>query len=174
MAVAVNLNGRQPDDVFQEVWTGSEKPFVMRPLIQVDRTFAVIRALYLGDYNDLAAPPPYTIYFMTYFSGDAAAFDRIIKPFDQERSRVQYGTADYDLIRWVEAGKLFWLDPADPSLPLRNKPVEEFPYGNVEGLEGLCVIRNGQLKLYMGPRQQQSPSRLTKLLQALSSMWARR
>jgi hypothetical protein len=154
MATAVNLNGRQPAEVFHEVWIGPEKPFVMVPLIEAEQIFAVIHALQVGDYNDLTARPPYTVYFITYYAGDEATFDEIIKPFDQERSRVQYGTADYELIKWVEAGKLFWLDPNDPALPLRNRPVAEFPYGKIEGLEGLCVIRDGRQKLYIGPRGQ--------------------
>jgi hypothetical protein len=147
----------------------------MLPLIRADSIFAVIHALPVGNYNDLTAPPPYTPYFMTYFAGDAAAFDEIILPFDQDRSRVQYGTADYDLIKWVEAGKLFWLDSTDPALPLRNQPADEFPYGQVAGLEGLGVIRDGKLRLYMGlMRRQQSNSRLAKLLHALFSAGGRR
>lgn len=155
MALAVNLNGRQPEDVLQEVWIGPEKPFVMLPLIKVDQTFAVIHALQVGNYNHLAARPPYTVYFITYFTGSVTAFNEVIELFAQDRSRVQIGTADYDLTKWIEAGKLFWLDPNDPALPLRNRPAEEFPYGGVEGLEGICVIRDGQLKLYIGPRGQQ-------------------
>jgi hypothetical protein len=154
MALAVNLNGWQPEDVLQEVWIGPEKPFVMLPLIKIDQTFAVIHALQVGNYNNLAAHLPYTVYFITYFTGNVTAFNEVIGRFDQDRSRVQIGTADYDLTKWVEAGKLFWLDPNDPALPLRNRPAEEFPYGGVEGLEGICVIRDGQLKLYIGPRHQ--------------------
>jgi len=156
MATAVNLNDRPPTEVFHEVWIGPEKPFVMRPLIEAEQIFAVIHALPVGDYNNLAGRPPYTLYFITYFAGDEATFDEIILPFDQARSRVQYGTADYDLIKWVMAGKLFWLDPHDPDLPLCNRPPEKFPYGKVEGFEGQCVIRDGKLKLYMGPRRQRA------------------
>jgi hypothetical protein len=154
MATAVNLNGRQPAEVFPEVWIGPEKPFVMLPLIKTDQTCAVIHTLPLGDYDHVVDRPPYTIYFITYFTGNVTDFNEVIDLFAQERSRVQIGTADYDLIKWVEAGKLFWLDPNDPALPLRNGPVEEFPYGGVEGLEGICAIRDGRLKLVMGPRGQ--------------------
>jgi hypothetical protein len=159
LATAVNLNGKQPVEVFQEVWIGPEKPFVMRPLIEAEQIFAVIHALPVGDYNNLAGRPPYTLYFITYFVGNEATFDEIILPFDQARSRVQYGTADYDLSKWVAAGKLFWLDPHDPDLPLCNRPTEKFPYGKVEGFEGQCVIRDGKLNLYMGPRRQRARGR---------------
>jgi hypothetical protein len=150
VAYGVNLNGLRPDDVFQGVPLGSEKPFVMTPVIELEQTYVVIHALPVGRYDDPEPLPRYTVYFTTYFTSNKTAFEAVVQPFHEDYSLVQYGVADYDLLKWVEAGKLFWLDPADPELPLRNQPVEAIPYGNVEGLEGLRVIRNGRLKLQIG------------------------
>jgi hypothetical protein len=155
----VNLNGLQPDDVRQEVWIGPEKPFVMQPLMEVDRTFVVIHSLPIGRYDDPDLVPRYTAYFMAYFSGNQKAFSEAIGPFDRARSRIQYAAADYDLLKWIEAGKLFWLDTDVPELPLRNEPLRMFPYAGVQGKEGLCVIRDGRLKVYLSlNRRQKKPS----------------
>ena len=154
IAYNVNLNGLEPDDVNQEVWIGPEKPFVIKSLITVDQTFVVIHALPVGRYDNPEPRPRYTVYFTTYFTNNKAAFGKITKLFSQEGSLVQYSTADYYLLPWVKEGKLFWLDRHNPELALLNKPVEAFPYGQVEGLEGLAVIRDGKLELYIGPKGQ--------------------
>jgi hypothetical protein len=148
LAYGVNLNGSKPDDVNQEVEIGSEKPFVMKPLIELDETFVVIHTLPIDRYNDRELLPCYTAYFMTYFTATKRTFAKVTQPFHEDFNLVQYGVADYDLVKWVKAKKLFWLDKNHPNLPLRNEPAGDFPYANLKGGEGLWVIRNGRMTPY--------------------------
>ncbi|MFO7537150.1 MAG: hypothetical protein R6X32_03720 [Chloroflexota bacterium] len=147
LAYGVNLNGSKPDDVNQEVEIGLEKPFMMKPLIELDETYAVIQALPIGRYDDPELRPCYTAYFMTYFTAAKRTFEAVIEPFHQDLTLVQYGVADYDLVKWVKAKKLFWLDPNNPASLLPGKSVSDsdFPYADVDGSEAPCVIRSGRL-----------------------------
>jgi hypothetical protein len=43
------------------------------------------------------------------------------------------GPRGCDLRYWVTQGKLAWLDPIDPALPLRPGPPEAFPYADIVG-----------------------------------------
>lgn len=52
----------------------------------------------------------------------------------------------WDLLLWVKKGKLLWLDPHSPNLELRNGPIEDFPYANIQGYRHAIEIRNGKLK----------------------------
>jgi hypothetical protein len=177
LAYGVNLNGSKPDDVNQEVEIGSEKPFVMKPLIELDETFVVIHALPIGCYNDQELRPCYTAYFMTYFTAAKRAFEEATQPFHQGLSLVQYGFADYDLVKWVKAKKLFWLNPNNPALLLPGKSVSvsDFPYADVDGHEGPCVIRNGRMEPYYsidpvrwsGGEWQPEPGPLRRLINKL-------
>jgi hypothetical protein len=146
----VNFNGILPDDVARRhVETGSERPGVLKSFIAQDRCYAVVHSLPVGRFDDAEWQPRYTVYFVTCFSEDYLAYSRALAP---QKSTDQdfcwpYDRMDYDLVPWVEAGKLFWLDPQDPTLPLCGNSVDTFPYGHVVGLEGRWRISKRRLEL---------------------------
>lgn len=157
VSVMVNLNGVQPDDVTQEVWIGSERPFVISPVLNLEHTYAVIHALSIGRFDESEPQSHYTAYFVTYFTDvDRQLFDKVMQPAHEEYSLILIDWADYDLMKWVKRGKLYWLDKNDPDLPLRNRPIDDFPYGAVKGGEGIWVIRNGRMELRYGKNRQWS------------------
>ncbi|KAB2866372.1 MAG: hypothetical protein F9K46_02465 [Anaerolineae bacterium] len=54
----------------------------------------------------------------------------------------------WDLTQWVRKGKLWWLDLDRDDLPLRNSPVEEFPYADIKGIQqGFTYYRDGTFSL---------------------------
>jgi hypothetical protein len=149
VSVMTNLNGIQPNDVNQEVWITSERPFVMSPVLNLEQTYAVIHSLPVGRFDDFEPQHHYTAYFVTYFTNvDRRIYDKVMQPAHEGYGLVVIDWANYDLLRWVKKGKLYWLDKNDSDLPLRNGPVSDFPYGNVKGGEGIWVIRNGRMQPY--------------------------
>ncbi len=72
----VNLRRIIPDEVVMPgyVVIGSERPGVLRPFMERDGSYAVIRALPVGRLDDAAWKPHYTAYFVSYFNEDANAF----------------------------------------------------------------------------------------------------
>ncbi len=161
VSVMVNLNGIQPNDVTQSIWIGSERPFIMTPVLNLMNTYAVIHAIHIGRFDDVETKPHYTAYIITYFSdSDSYHFDKIMQPAYDEYGLVLIDWANYNLQNWVNKGKLYWLDTNDPDLSLRNQPATEFPYGNVKGGEGIWVIHNGQMELRYGKNRQWSGGEL--------------
>lgn len=51
---------------------------------------------------------------------------------------------DYDLVKWIEQGKLYWLDPQNEERLVRQ-PVSAFPYCHVNGRRHPYYIENGQV-----------------------------
>ena len=124
---------------------GSERPFVMKPLMRIKDSYAVIRTLPIGDFDDLESPHRYTAHFTTYFTIDESTFDNVMQPAYATQSLVIYSIADYELHKWVKAGKVFWIDEDDPKLSLHSGQDTDFPYGNFLGNEGACTIFKGRL-----------------------------
>jgi hypothetical protein len=155
MSWCINLNGLTPDDVFvgtqaRPFEIESERPCLMLWPMQVEatRTCAVMHALQVGRFDNPKPRHRYTAYFMTYFAEDVKTFRKVAERGDMSVfafSGVEY---DYDLSKWVQAGRLFWLDTSDPELPLRGRTVEAFPYANVQGhgKDGSIKIIDGQAK----------------------------
>ena len=150
ISLMINLNGIQPDDVSQTVWLGSERPFIMPPVLKLDQTYAVIHAIPIGRYDDVQPQPHYSAYFVSYFTNvDKNEFDKVMQPAYESHTRVPHSWADYDLVKWVKSGKLYWLETSEPDLMLRNQPVSGFPYSNIIGGEGIWVIRNSRIEPYL-------------------------
>jgi hypothetical protein len=149
VSVMVNLNGIQPDDVTQEVWITSERPFVMPPVLNLEQTYAVVHSLPIGRFDDIEPQHHYTAYFVTYFTNvDRRLYNKVMQPAHEGYGLVAIDWADYDLLLWVKRGKLYWLDWDDSDLPLRHEPAGDFPYATVKGGEGNWVIRNGRMEPY--------------------------
>ncbi len=116
--------------------------------VQETRTSAVIHALPIGRYNDPQPQHHYTVYFITYFAEDVQVFRRVAERGDMSIFAFEGVEYDFDLVKWVQVGQLFWLDTRDPELPLRGGLVSAFPYGHVQGHgeDGSIEIIDGQAK----------------------------
>jgi hypothetical protein len=51
---------------------------------------------------------------------------------------------DFDLARWISAGKLFWIAPKDNTLTLRGE-VSGCPYIALKGRQTITRVQNGEV-----------------------------
>ncbi|MBA3533721.1 MAG: hypothetical protein H0T73_17525 [Ardenticatenales bacterium] len=147
MTYSVNMNGLQPTDVYRSYPLGPEKPFVLKHFGQFK---AVIHALPIGRYDDSAVVPRYTVYFTTSFTDQPSALRTTIVTGDPSDggAAFHYREADYDLPPRVDRGQLHWLDTHSPELPLKNRPLESFPYANIQGIAEATWLKDGKLEPY--------------------------
>lgn len=113
---------------------------------------AVLHALPVCRIEGEQFVPRYQAYFINYFAPRAqhqALNDEINAQAEQYRLRYDYiqlirpNSVSYSLGErperwwglkpWVEQGKLAWLEPDTPDLPLRTGPAEAFPYADIAG-----------------------------------------
>ncbi|MCP4544177.1 MAG: hypothetical protein GY832_44260 [Chloroflexi bacterium] len=99
--------------------------------------------------------PRYSLYIITYYSSDPQlSYAHRWKNWKQEhhfppfvRTPI-FSDSDqetwWDLVSWVKKGRLMWMDPDDPNLPLRTGPVESFPYVNIIGSRTSVTYRDGK------------------------------
>ena len=135
MLYGVNLNGHETFDHmwWSTIFIGSERPYIIPPLLQVKDTFAVLHSLPLGRVSDDEYIGRYTIYFATYFTRNQEEFDQALSPCRHPKKPMKilpYNIADYDLLPWVKNGCLYWLSSEGPNLSL-NQQIETFPYENI-------------------------------------------
>ncbi len=169
---ALNLNGHEPTEVQSSglnsvndtIWMAAEVPFVKPRVLKMRTMVAVV--------NSFPVAEKYTAYPIAYFTkrqpaqekfcigwARQAYFDRC-KPreaktvFTGKRQDVQ----DYELEKWIERKKLFWLDPDDEEHPLVRGPVEAFPYGNVAGRRNPYTIKDGQVNDLPNPTKDTKPT----------------
>lgn len=141
----INLNGILPDDVrVDDVYLSSEIPNVLTPFMEKEDSYAVLHTIPIGRLTDSVWEPRYTAYFVTYFSKNPDAFKEAVSPSDPyHRDFIwPYQNLDYQLEKWIEKGKLFWLNKENV---LENSP--ECPYLNWQGLVGRWKIKYGRLVL---------------------------
>lgn len=156
---ALSLNGYQPSETLDMIkkatnsggiTMASEVPFVKPRVLNLPTILAVVHSFPVAER--------YTAYPIVYFAEqqpdqmDFCIGWARIEYIDREkqtggtfigkRSDVQ----DYDLLKWVRQGKLFWLDPTDEEHPLVRGPAEAFPYGNVPGRRYPYTIKDGQVR----------------------------
>ncbi|MBN1877035.1 MAG: HEAT repeat domain-containing protein [Anaerolineae bacterium] len=140
----VNLHRIIPYDVKMPnyVVIGSERPGVLRPFMERDGSYAIIRALPVGRLDDAEWQPRYTVYFVSYFHEDAGAFAASLAPQDwyDDKFLWPYDQMDYDLSLWAEAGKLFWLGGKADDDSLRREPPDDFPCADEDGLVGRWAV----------------------------------
>lgn len=152
--LAVNLNGLMPDDVAG--WALERKmggimgidssPYVMVWPLIARYTSAVMHALPVGRLDDEEPIHRYTAYFTTYFVGEGSNLCRQMWVPAEFGGPATAGVhTDRDLLKWVRAGRLFWLDPSDTSRLVKG-PAAAFPYANIEPRERYHILEDGQLE----------------------------
>jgi hypothetical protein len=72
------------------------------------------------------------------------------KRFEGPVSRPYAFNKDWDLLPWVESGKLKWLDLDQDDLPLKSGPIDDFPYANIEGRRENFTYRAGKFRIVGG------------------------
>lgn len=151
VTLSVNLNGLMPDDLptwaLQRRWLKLDSaPRVMVWPLIARQTSAVIGALPIGRLDDPEPIHRYTAYFVTYFAGDATNLytEEMWVPTDLGGPATDGVHYDLDLLKWVKAGRLFWLNPDDPS-QLINAPAEAFPYANIQPQGWYEIVEGGRV-----------------------------
>jgi len=150
---ALNLNGRQPNEVTKTVIAGPSLPFVNDRLLQMDGVVAVL--------SEISIDPGYQGYMIAYFSEE---------PLDQadlhqEWRHETYGLLNddgepvaaeqkldlwnFNLADWLGQGKLYFISPQDDSLKLGVEMPSR--YENMEGIKMEQSITNGEIWLLEPP-----------------------
>ena len=148
----INLNGVMPTELHYKD-LGCEVPYVLPVLLPDDiESYAVMHALPICQIEKGRSVPRYSLYMITYYSEApsvlierrwqiAPGWNFLIGPGYFLRKEKEA----WDLLGWVRAGKLQWLDPETPDLPLRVGPIKAFPYVNSQGRrEESNVYRDGK------------------------------
>jgi hypothetical protein len=166
--VSVNLHGLTPDDLpewaVQEEWEQilrSDPRVTVWPLI-ARQTSAVVHALPVGRLDDPEPIHRYTAYFVTYFAGDESNLyaDEMWVPNDIGYPATGGVQIDPDLLKWVRAGRLYWMDPED-TIRLVKGPEEAFPYANIQPQGWYRIAEGGQVdgpKPYASVWQGEAPA----------------
>ena len=135
IAEYLNLKGERPDDLFPDkvIRSGPETPSIMLVPMRAPGARAVIHQLPIGRFDEIVPRPHYSVYFLTYFTESAAAYDAATANWGVHYGRVEDQDVSYELVDRVRDGGLLWLDQDDPQLPLASPLVEAFPYGVIAG-----------------------------------------
>jgi hypothetical protein len=146
----INLNGIEPTEEKYFSNVEGEIPYVMPVYLPEDiPSHAVLHSLPICREEHGVFVPRYSVFMVTYYS----AAPRLLHDRNGQYWKPGMGlvslmfpfTKDRDLLRWVAAGKLWWLDLEQDQLPLRSDSLEAFPYANIEGRrEGYVYRRPGK------------------------------
>lgn len=145
LTYGVNLQGQQPSDVTNNfVWLSSEQPGLFKPFMDLPDSYAVISTLSVGEWGASSLQAKYTAWFVTYFNKAPQTFDPLFPDNNQPSQphfKWDYDHMDYDLVPWMEAGKLFWLDGNTLSQNLQA------PIFKLRGVTGRWCVWGRKLKL---------------------------
>ena len=135
VAYFLSLRGSIPDDLFldKRIVAGPEVPSLMLVPMTANDSRAVIYELPVGRFDDEEPQPHYSAFFISYFTESRESFIEAIRGWGLHHGTVEYRKVDYDLQAWAERGRVLWLDPGSPELPLRKWGEGEFPYGDIQG-----------------------------------------
>ncbi|MFB0535370.1 MAG: hypothetical protein ACETWR_10340 [Anaerolineae bacterium] len=145
----INLNSIVPTE--PSYYRGeSEVPYVMPIFLPDDPvSYVVMHSLPICRVENDTFVPRYSLFMLTYYSQDPHVLlkrnTEHWKPGMGMISPMYPFSSDRDLLKWVVAGKLWWLDLDRDDLSLKSGPVEEFPYGNIEGRDRPFTYRKGRL-----------------------------
>ncbi len=174
---ALNLNGHRPREVqFQKdpkdenendrIRLASEIPFIKPRVLNLPTMVAVMHQIPVAE--------KYTGYPIVYFAErQPHEYDLCIpwartefvsvSSFDYDNGQMtitgkRRDIQDYELEKWVEQGKLFWLGPEDENHPVIQGPEEAFPYYHINGRQNPYTIKNGRVQNLKNPTKDSKPS----------------
>lgn len=159
---ALSLNRHQPNEAVvpativtnDRITMAAEVPFVKPRLLKLPSMVAVIHSFPIAG--------KYTAYPIVYFAEQQPNHTEFgigwarIEHVDHAGIRGPGGGSvvitgrrsdkqDYELEKWVERDKLFWLGPEQEDCPLVHNPVSAFPYSNLSGRRHPYYIKEGQV-----------------------------
>lgn len=160
---ALNLSGHQPAEAIapitvsnNTIWMAAEVPFVKPRVLNLPTVVAVIHSFPVAD--------KYTAYPIVYFAEKQPSQEEFcigwarqeyVDHLEGDKPIIFVGrrtdAQDYELGKWVEQGKLLWLDPTDDEHPLVRGPVGAFPYGNLPGRRNPYTIKDGKVRNLRNP-----------------------
>lgn len=148
---ALDLRGREPGEVRDTVNPGPDVPFVVPRLLELPGMVAVVSRLELAT-GDLAYP-------IVYYSEEEIS-PRFLHQFWLEQDlwfKQEDGSSswliandiwDFDLVPWVESGKLRWIEPGDEdSVVLTGTSGKTCPYVGLEGDRLPQILAFGEREL---------------------------
>jgi len=147
---SVDLHGRTPDDL--SPWLHGARirlldnaPYVMIWPLIARYTSAVMHALPIGRMDDDEPTHHYTMHIVTYFVREDSNLRTPDLWISNEFGQPATGAVwyDVDLLKWVRAGRLFWMDPEN-TLRLVQGPPESFPFTGINP-GWYDILPNGQL-----------------------------
>ena len=134
---AVNLNEKPPQGGDQECYPGPEVPYVIPRALKYPTMVAVILSIPMKN--------GYTAYPISYFSSEAPPTPALANPWTKKTFSYLHPSGravftilsdpwDFELMPWVEEGKIQWIDAGDPNFTLKSAPASRCPYVNLKGL----------------------------------------
>jgi hypothetical protein len=134
------VNPRLVDDVHWESSYPDMNPYAIMhawPICRIERKLTKRHLV-----------PRYSLFTITYFARHyAPMYDWWMKGFKYQwmQRAGKYDDEWWDLNGWVAQGKLLWLDPSKPKLPVQQYP-DSFPYSAIKGYRADQIIyRKGKI-----------------------------
>jgi len=132
---ALNLNGKPPVGGREDAHVGPAVPYVIPKVLSLPDMTAIVSALPMEN--------GYVAYPIAYFASQPPPLPALANPWTltsctftiNGRASFAYMTDpwDFDLLPWVNQGKLRWLEPGDKNHALSRRPPAEFPYATLPG-----------------------------------------
>jgi hypothetical protein len=128
---------------------GPEVPYVVPRLLQRAEIRAVISSIRVGAHQGFpifyfADPVPYDIERINTWGANVYTF---LNEEGKIRWNVVYDTPedfDFELEKWINAGKLLWIAPGDEQLTLHSE-VGHCPYLGLSGRRSILRIQNNEV-----------------------------
>lgn len=121
---------------------GPDLPFVVKELIASSEVVAVVSQIQIGSHIG---------YPIAYFTKEDAVeqigYNFWGNKYDCREGYVQFENpvmideCDFEIEKWIERGKLFWIAPSDRQMELKDTVVD-CPYIDLEGDKRIKTIRN--------------------------------
>lgn len=154
---AVNLNGLPPQGGAAEARPGPEVPYVIPRVLELPTMVAVISALEMRN--------GYTAYPIAYFAETmpppgtlTQAWTKTQYDYRDEAGRwrwqIKTDPWDFDLLKWVERGKLKWIAPGDEDFMISQQPPAAFPYDQLTGRRAQLIIKDDRLTVIPPPQNE--------------------
>ncbi|MGA2499025.1 MAG: hypothetical protein ABSH20_14885 [Tepidisphaeraceae bacterium] len=139
---AINFGGKTPRGGDFDAQTGPEVPYVIPRLLEFDTMLAVVAKV----------PLPFgDAYTIGYFAERRPPVQQLAAnwPSKQHTYTTAMGRAefsfdndpwDFDLDKWIAAGKLLWCPPDNPAdAPLKGAP-QDYPYRQLQGVRERMIV----------------------------------
>jgi hypothetical protein len=146
---AVSLGETEPRGGKHEAHIGPDAPFVIPAVLRLPTMVAVLHAVEM-ETGAVARP-------IAYFSSEPPPPGSLtapwrtttytfVTPAGQTGWTIKNDPWDFQLEPWIREGKVRWLDPEDPELPLAEPDPAACPYTNLPGRRLPQVIKDDELR----------------------------